>query len=178
MRDSLSLSLAAVLSTEGSLSHPQLFLRKAQATYTIPLADNSYEHQECIMLAPERLTCNFQSALLSMQVTLVVKSKSSDSIPESKGIWILHQDAPELNEENFPSLGSCGSSKSQQPSPKKADFAAAVKTPSSAPPTPHPVDKKTFPASPAQATPKGEKQPWAETGAMLCTHSIFSLCLH
>ena len=86
MRDSLSLSIAAVLSTEGSLSHPQLFLCKAQATYTIPLADNSYKHQECIMLAPERLTCNFQSALLSMQVMLVVKSKSSDSIPESNEI--------------------------------------------------------------------------------------------
>ena len=77
------------------------------------------------------------------------------------------QDAPELNEENFPSLGSCGSSKSQQPSPKKADFAAAVRTPSSAPQTPHSLDKKASPLSPAPATPKGQKQPWAETGLNL-----------
>ena len=88
----------------------------------------------------------------------------------------VKQDAPELNEENFPSLGSNGSIGERPdalPQASKGGFAEAVKTPASPAPSPPPKTEATpdagghrHRASPTEGTRSmaPTQVPWKETG--------------
>ena len=88
----------------------------------------------------------------------------------------IKQDAPELNEENFPSLGSNGSIGERPdalPQASKGGFAEAVRTPASPAPSPPPKTEATpdaggrrhraVPAEGARSI-ASTQVPWKETG--------------